>query len=158
MQHILHRKLAKYSSYTIDFQTLKDGLNEFDFDVTKELFQLWEESEIDTGSGNIHVTINKTGNNGRMTTKIDAVVGMPCDRCLDEVEIKVEWSGECVIKVSDVEGEYDGDIIWLKPNDEKLDLAQYFYESVVLGLPIYRVHQKVEDCNQEVIKYLNFEQ
>lgn len=155
MHHILRRELANYSSYTIDFQSLKSGENRFSFPVLRELFELWQESEIKDGTGIIELTVIKNGNIATAETKIKAVVVCQCDRCLDPVDVDVEWNGTCIIKVSDVEGEYDGDFIWIKPSENMIDLAQYFYESVVLGLPICRTHVSEDLCNPDVIKYIN---
>lgn len=149
--------MIKYSSYTIDYQSLKNGVSQFEFPITKELFELYQESEIDNGKGMVKLTVNKNGNVAQMHTEIDAFVTMPCDRCLDFVDIKVDWQGDCLIKVSDQQGEYDGEIIWVGTRQNMVDLIQYFYESIVLGLPICRVHKSIENCNKEVVKYLNIE-
>lgn len=148
-------KLTTSSIYTIDYQALKSGVTEITFNIENDLFTLWDESEISGGSGNINVLINKNGNVAQMDTKIDAIVSVICDRCLDPVDVKVEWEGKCVIKVSDEQGEYDGDILWVGTRENMVDFGQYFYESIVLGLPICRSHESVEQCNQEVVKFIS---
>ena len=43
-----------------------------------------------------------------------------------------------------------GEVLWLSPSEEKLDLTQYIYESIVLSLPYQRVHPEGQ-CNPEMM-------
>ncbi len=92
-----------------------------------------------------------------LEVEISGEVEVECDRCCDIYAQEVEYSGRLVAKISEQEGEYDGDIIWLSPRDAKLELAQWIYESIILGLPIQRVHPDILDCNAEVVKYITGE-
>jgi uncharacterized metal-binding protein YceD (DUF177 family) len=44
------------------------------------------------------------------------------------------------VKFSEEEHPFEGDILWINPADAQLDLEQYIYESIVLNLPLSRVH------------------
>jgi uncharacterized metal-binding protein YceD (DUF177 family) len=55
-----------------------------------------------------------------------------------------------VVRISDEEGEYDGDVMWINPADNEVDFTQYIYESIVLSLPYQRVHPEGE-CNPDMM-------
>ena len=46
----------------------------------------------------------------------------------------------------------DGDILWISPADDTLDLGQYLYESIMLSLPFQRVHPDIRNCNPDMLK------
>jgi uncharacterized metal-binding protein YceD (DUF177 family) len=52
----------------------------------------------------------------------------------------VDYRNRLVVKFSDGEHPFEGDILWVNPADGLLDLEQYIYESIVLSLPLRRVH------------------
>ncbi len=45
-----------------------------------------------------------------------------------------------MVRFSNEPQEYDGEVLWLAPGEDEVDLAQYIYESIVLSLPYQRVH------------------
>ena len=55
------------------------------------------------------------------------------------------------MKFSDEPREYDGEVLWLLPGEDEVDLSQYIYESIVLSLPYQRVHPEGE-CDPEMLK------
>jgi uncharacterized metal-binding protein YceD (DUF177 family) len=84
--------------------------------------------------------------------ELNGVAVVECDRCLDELEYPVEVSDTLYVKFSEEEFEFDGEVMWLNPADEEINLADYIYESLLLSLPYQRVHERIEDCNQEMIE------
>ena len=40
--------------------------------------------------------------------------------------------------------------MWISPSEDKVDLTQYIYESIVLSLPYRRVHEEGK-CNPEML-------
>jgi hypothetical protein len=78
----------------------------------------------------------------RLTFEMVGNVTVPCDRCLEDCEIPVHYKGRLLVKIA-VDGEeppFEGDILWLRPGAATIDLGQYIYESVVLSLPLQRIH------------------
>ena len=72
-----------------------------------------------------------------------------CDRCLEDCNIPVEFSGLLTVRFSDLQHDYDGDVMWIAKGDQ-LSLKQYIYESIVISLPYRRVHEEGE-CNPEMM-------
>ena len=67
---------------------------------------------------------------------------VPCDRCLEDCPIAIDYEGRLVVKFSEEELEYDGEVMWLYPGESEVDLSHYIYESIILSLPYQRVHEE----------------
>lgn len=147
------------NNYHIDYQGLSLGKHHFSFGFSDDLFALWSESPIEKGSGKVDIGLVRHSSFLELDVAITGSVELECDRCTDIYTQPIEFDGSVVVKISEAvhqttaQTEVDGDIIWIAPND-KLDLAQWIYESVLLSLPLQRVHADQTDCNPEVIKYI----
>lgn len=143
--------------YSIDFQGLSLGKHHIKFDVSDDLFTMYEESEVKQGELKVMIDLTKHSSMMELRIAIDGNVDVECDRCLDLLSQPIDYTGDLIVKISNEQGEYDGDIMWLHPTDNRLSLAQYIYESVILSLPYQRVHASIEECNPETIKHLSTE-
>jgi uncharacterized metal-binding protein YceD (DUF177 family) len=76
----------------------------------------------------------------RLEVRITGKVTVPCDRCLEDCDLPVDFRGRMAVKVSEEEQPFEGDIMWVAPGESVIDLEQYIYESIVLSLPLHRVH------------------
>lgn len=136
--------------YSIAYKGLKNGLHEVDFDVDGALFKAYESKEIKDGRCKVHVAIDKSDTQLILDVTIDGYVVCECDRCLEDCTIPVHFDGRLTVFVSDHQGEYDGDYMWVSPDEEDINLMQYIYESIVLSLPYRRVHPDGE-CDPDMM-------
>lgn len=128
------------TQYAISWKGLKNGTYHFDFKVDKTLFQEFESTEIEDGDLNVSVTAERTEKELSLHVAIRGTVTVACDRCLEPYQQPVAFDGDLLIRFSDEEQEYDGEVLWLAPGETEASLAQYIYESIVLALPYQRVH------------------
>lgn len=136
--------------YSIAYKGLKNGLHEEDFIVDGALFDAYESKEIKDGHCKVHVAIRKSDSQLILNVEIDGEVVCECDRCLEDCNIPVHFDGELLVHISEQTGEYDGENMWVSPEEEDIDLMQYIYESIVLSLPYSRVHSDGE-CDPDMI-------
>lgn len=86
------------------------------------------------------LTVSAGFERGMLVVRIAGTVVVSCDRCLEDCSIPVDFEGRLAVKASEEDLPFEGDILWVRPGDTEVDLAQYIYESVVLSLPLQRVH------------------
>lgn len=141
----------KEGIYTIDFQGLSLDTHYFDFKVDDTLFALYDNAIVHGGSAEVAIELRKHSSMMELFVTIAGKVEVQCDRCLENFMTDVFFEGELVVRISHQQGEYDGDIMWIAPSDERLDLTQYIYESIVLSLPFQLVHPSLDQCNQDMI-------
>lgn len=132
--------MERQNGYSIAFKGLKNGSHEFVFPIDGTLFAAYEQSEIQDGSGEVRVALQRSEQQLVLDVQIDARVVVACDRCLEELTLPIAYEGRLLVKFADEEREYDGEVLWLFPRETEVDLTQYIYESIVLSLPYRRVH------------------
>ena len=127
-------------SYTIPLSGLKEGRNTIDFEIGKEFFEKFEESEVKEGSLIASVEIDKTSTHVDLCVRISGNVRICCDRCLEVFFQPVIWENRLLVKFGKSIDDIDPDIILVPSSDHELDLQQHLYEFIHLALPIKRVH------------------
>lgn len=137
--------------YSIAFKGLKIGSHEFDFKVGDSFFEEFEGTEIKGGDCAVNVALERAESQLLLDVAIEGEVIVACDRCLDDCAVPIDFEGTLVVKFSDEPQEYDGEILWLLPGEDEVDLKQYIYESIVLSLPYQRVHSDGE-CNPDMME------
>ena len=163
-------------TYSIAYKGLKPGLHDFDFKVGRGLFEAFSAGDIKDGACDVHVRLDRAETQLVIDVRITGHVVVECDRCLEDCRIPVDYDGRLLVLTcgdfnvaheeidlknpgpnrgnagfSDEEREYDGDVLWLSPVEDEVDLMQYIYESIVLSLPYQRVHPEGE-CNPEMMR------
>lgn len=126
--------------YSIPFRGLKNGVHDFRFEIDGALFESFGSTEILRGACTADVRLDRSESRMVVDVAIRGSVVVACDRCLEDCNVEIDFDGQFVVKFSDEEREWDGEVLWLLPGEEEIDLAQYLYESVVLSLPYQRVH------------------
>lgn len=126
--------------YTIPYKSLPTGNHNFEFRIDNAMFEEWPECGVTGADVRVEATIAKCGDHMALELSLSGIVTVPCDRCLEDCQIPVEYNGKVAVRFSEEELENDDEVIWLNPGDDTLDLEQYLRESVVLCLPYQRVH------------------
>ena len=135
--------------YSIAYKGLKNGHHEFDFKVDDEFFAAMESTDIKGGDCDVHVTMERSETMLELGFAIEGYAVCECDRCLEDCNIPVEFSGLLTVRFSELQHDYDGDVMWIAKGDQ-LSLKQYIYESIVISLPYRRVHEE-GGCNPEMV-------
>ncbi|MBO4645080.1 MAG: DUF177 domain-containing protein [Bacteroidales bacterium] len=87
-------------------------------------------------------------------------VQLPCDRCLEPVDIDLDFSENLLVKlVPMIEEPEEEDNLWVvSENTYELDVFHFVYECLTLALPLRVVHPDdasgKSTCNPEIIKKL----
>lgn len=142
------------NEYTIPLTGLAFGHTEYQYVIGDSFFGKRDYSEVQNGVVNLHLDVEKLETMFILTLNFEGKVVLQCDRCGDEYEQPVEGSAEIFLKYGVENSEEDDDVIFISKNDNEFDLGDLFYEYIILSLPIHRVHENENDCNQEVLDML----
>ena len=144
--------------FTIPVSGLKEGQHSYDFEINKEFFELFEESEVREGTLKAHVEADKRASHIDISVKINGAISISCDRCLGIFSQPVDCENRLLVKFGKIHDESDPDIITIPADEQELDMKQYFYEYILLALPIQRIHPDDKNsnstCDPEMIKKL----
>ncbi len=143
--------MSALREFCIPFKGLKNGEHRFEFKLDKAFLEAVGDEELIDAEVDVAVVMTKTAQMLTIEVSLDGAASVECDRCLDELEYPVEADDTLYVKFSEEEIEFDGEVMWLNPVDDELDLSGYIYETLLLSLPYQRVHESLEECNQEMI-------
>jgi len=147
------------SKYEIAFKGLKEGTHRFDYEIDDKFFDKFENSDVKKGSLKAEVILTKQSTLLILEFSAKGFVELVCDRCLDFYNQKISNKSKLFVKFGQEDQELSDDVIMISQDEYQINVAQYFYELVVLGLPIKHVHptdkKGLSACDPEMIKKLN---
>jgi uncharacterized metal-binding protein YceD (DUF177 family) len=154
--------LKKLNEYTIQFKGLKNGTHEYNFQLDNAFFGEFGSSEIEKGNISAKVILTKKSQLLQLEFDITGGVWVTCDRCLGGFEMPVHHENEFIVKFDDEKAgdqQFDEEIIYLGEEEHELKLARYLYESVVLSLPVKKIHPDNEEgestCDSDMLDKLD---
>lgn len=144
------------AKYDVEFKGLKEGLHEFEFEIQNKFFAHFEQELVSVGDVKVKVTLEKRSLFMKLHLALKGWVELTCDRCLENYHQGIKLKTELFVKFGENELE-DNEIIWVSPEEHRINLAQLIYEYIVLSIPIRHVHQDkngVSGCSPEMLKML----
>jgi uncharacterized protein len=147
------------SKYAIAFKGLKEGSHSFEFEIDDKFFEKFENSEVQKGSLKADVVLTKQSTLMILDLAVKGTVELICDRCLEVYHQKIKNESKMFVKFSHNEDEdMSEEIIVISYEEYQINVAQYLYELIILGLPIRHIHPTKKgksECNPEMVEKLN---
>jgi uncharacterized metal-binding protein YceD (DUF177 family) len=139
--------LGKFDSYKIPLKSLSVGDHSFEYTLDTEFFKKIDGQEVQKGKVAAKVLVRNNGRNFELIFSLDGVVKVPCDRCLDDMELPMTHSDKLIVKFGPAYAEEGEDIIIIPEVEGEINLAWFLYEFVALSIPIKHVHAPGK-CNR----------
>jgi uncharacterized metal-binding protein YceD (DUF177 family) len=130
--------------YSVDIYKLKQGIHNYEFPVSEELFTSFESSPVESASGKIMLELDKRDALIEATLDFDVELPLVCDRSLREFSYPVKEAHVLHFKYGEQEGEVDEDVYIITKDTQRLDFSQFIYEFIVLGIPMKRIHPDLQ--------------
>lgn len=139
--------MNKLRAFDIEIVHIKEHVpHSYNFKLdTSSFFSLFEDSIIQKGLLDVTVDLEKTPLHIRMTFSIKGNVELICDRSLDPFEFPIDSVNALIFQFSEEEGEITDEIIAIKREAIKINIAQYIYEFINLEVPIKKLHPRFQD-------------
>jgi len=145
--------------FAIPISGLKEGLHNYDFEIDRKFFDQFEESEVREGVLWVTVEVDKKSSHADLLIRISGEVTIACDRCLGIFSYPIVCENRLLVKFGKISGDIDPDIITVPADENELDMRQFFYEYILLALPIRKVHPPDKDgrstCDPEMLEKLS---
>ena len=124
--------------FIVKLNGLASGRTVFNWKADVEFFEQFGNTDILAADLDVTAKVVNHGATVDVECGVEGKVTVPCDRCLDDLELDVETNFSEVYT----------------PDDSSLDLSQDIYDYVCTALPLQRVHPEGE-CNPVTIKFLS---
>ena len=150
--------MESFDQYTISIKDLEIGKHHFDFHVTDDFFENFDNSEFHKGDIQVDIYLYKESRLITIEFCISGSIETACDRCLENFDLNLNSTNTLYFRFGDQHTEQSHDLIVIKNEDQRIELAQYIYEFICLSVPIKRVHPDDENgrstCNKNMLSEL----
>ncbi len=146
-------------AYCIPHTGLSVGIHEYDFEIHADFFQAISTDIVSTGNIKVELELEKINNvHFRVEVSMEGTLQVECARCTSTVDYPIQLFKKIVGKVTDKPFEDDEAII-VSSQDHEIQLAQVFYELIILNLPMKFIPCEEglvdkNNCNQEILTEL----
>ena len=144
--------MCSLEQFKIDLKGLAAEVTTLDFDLDNAFFNALDETEVESGSLHVSLSIRKASGFFELIFHTVGTVDIVCDRCLDLMEQPIETDNRLVVKFGSTDSE-DDDTVIVDENEGILDTSWFIYEFIALAIPIQHVHAPGK-CNPAMTKAL----
>ena len=142
------------SVYSIPVKGMSAGKHHFTLELNGDFFKSYENSEVIGAELLAEIDVVKSSTLMNIDGAISGKVSVECDRCLDELKLDMDTEFSLIVKlVKDVDEAEDDDIMIMDQSEGELDMSQLLYDTVILSLPLQRVHDE-GGCDPRMIEKL----
>ncbi|MBP6001014.1 MAG: DUF177 domain-containing protein [Flavobacterium sp.] len=142
-------------AYLIPFIGLKIGKHQFDYQVDNTFFAHFDYDEFNDASVKVSVVLEKKSTLLELDIQHKGTVNVPCDVSGEEFDLAIKGKLKLVVKFGDAFNDENEELLILPHGEFQVNVAQYIYESIVLSVPLRRIHPGVKDGSlTEVIEKL----
>lgn len=147
--------MKAFKTFELPFYGLKEGLHQFDFQVSDEFFRNFPDSIIEKGRFFLKIELLKASSFAKLNLEYQGYMITDCDRCLNQIHLPLSGNNELLFKYSMEKNQDDGDIVYISRDIDKLNIAKYIYDFISLSIPLIKVYdcvgEKNPPCNMEVL-------
>lgn len=145
--------MSKNDDRVIRFTGLKSGVYKYGFLLEDTFFEGFENEEIKGGKVNFDVKMERMEHILLFTFSFEGEVTTTCDRCLEEMTVRVSGEEHLNVRFSDTEESDDEETAILPESANEIDLTPWMYEYIAVRLPMQHAHPEGE-CDPEMVKYI----
>jgi len=142
--------------YDVYFGGKPNGFYSFAYDLGNDFFTLFPDAPVQEGNLTVHLNMEKKSNLLVLDFNITGHLSLICDNCLEKFPSPLELSFKQYVKLENTYEELDDATVSIPRNVEKINVAQWLYEAIVLSIPMRHVHPIDKNghptCNPEMIK------
>jgi uncharacterized metal-binding protein YceD (DUF177 family) len=143
------KALGKFKLYDIDLKNLTPGVHEYEYLLENKFFTDIDGDQVRKGEVKVHLTVNRLSVMFEMNFQIEGTVFVPCDRCLDDVDIPISTHNRLVVKFGKEYSEESDEIVVVPEEEGDINVAWFLYEFVSLAVPMKHVHAPGK-CNKQM--------
>ena len=133
------------AAYSINIVGLSNKEHEFQFEMGDEFFRKYGADLVSEGTFRADVVLDKRETFIEVLFKIDGTAKLVCDRSLEPFDFPLEINTKIVFKYGEAFQEMTDEIIIIPRDTVTLELGQYMYEFISLGIPLKKLHPKFQD-------------
>lgn len=137
--------MKELNNFYIDIYKLSNTKHEYEFAVNNAFFQDFDYGILEKGNATVKVILNKSETMLNINFNIEGYVELICDRSLEKFDYPIHADENIIFKFGDEEAELEDDIVIITRNTQRINIAQYIYEFMVVAIPMKKLHPQFQD-------------
>ena len=137
--------MSKVKGFSVKFIGLKEGTHNFQFPLSKSFFETFKYSEFNSVDINVDLVLVKKSTIIELSLKGTGSVNINCTLTNEPFDYQINSKLNLLVKFGDSYDDENDELLVLPHGSHSIDLDQYFYEMIVLSMPIRNVHPDVEN-------------
>jgi uncharacterized metal-binding protein YceD (DUF177 family) len=144
--------MGKFSQFKLPLKSLPKGEHTYEYHLDKDFFKNMESADV--RDADVKVDLKVTYNNDiySLAFSLKGVLTVPCDRCLDDMQLDIDTTYSIKVKYGDDYRDSD-DMMEIPESDDTLNVAYMIFDTASLAIPIKHVHPAGK-CNRAMSSLL----
>lgn len=144
--------MDKFRNYEVVFSGLKNGKHEFQFEINKAFFELFEtEQEFTNPRITADILLDKHTTFLEFWIKTSGLVTLVCDITNEEFDYPIENEIKVLVKFGEEYDDSNEEVITIPETDHAFNVAQLIYEDVILSIPMKKISPNVDEEDLEIL-------
>ena len=138
-------EMSKTKDFLIPFVGLKLGKHKFEYQINNAFFEIFDYNEFQNSNIKVNVVIEKKSTMLEITFKHAGTINVPCDLTSEDFDMPIKGSMKLIVRFGDAFNNDNEELLILPFGEFEIDVSQYIYETIVLSVPLRRVHPGIKD-------------
>ncbi len=141
--------------YKIPVQRMAEGVHTIQLEIQKEFIEQQKIEEMQDMQVKVVVEFTKRLQLHTMVISLHGWVQVPCDRCLESLQVQISNTSSFVVKQSTSHEELSEseEVIFYSHDQTELDISHILYEIIMVSMPLKKVHDD-KVCNSSITSYI----
>lgn len=141
--------MKELKEFTIPFVGLKIGIHQFTFELKKAFFEYFEYDEFNDADIDLEVQLDKKSTFLEFTLSYNGSVNVACDVTNEMYDQPLSGNYRFLVNFGEEYNDDNEDLLVIPHGSYEVNIQQFVYESIVLAMPLRRIHPGVEDGTLE---------
>ncbi|MDP2088733.1 MAG: DUF177 domain-containing protein [Flavobacteriaceae bacterium] len=148
--------MKEMNTFIIPFIGLKEGKHQFEYQIDKKFFETFQYDEFDDVDVKVDLSFVKKATILELDFQFSGSVTVACDISNELFNQPINNEFKLIVKFGEIYNDDHDEILVIPHTEFQLNITQYIYESIILAVPLKRIHPKVIDgsLKSEVIEKL----
>lgn len=145
--------MDKLRNYELSFSGLKNGKHEFQFEIEKEFFQLFDiEQEFTNPHIIAEILLEKHSTFLEFLVTTKGNVDLVCDITNETFQQFVENEVKVLVKFGESYDDSNEEVITIPMESHAFNVSQLIYENIILSIPMKKISPNVSDEDIEALE------
>ncbi|MDR1632096.1 MAG: DUF177 domain-containing protein [Dysgonamonadaceae bacterium] len=145
--------MGKFDLYKVDLKGMQEDVQNYEYSLDNQFFINVSGEDVQKGRINVKLTVTKRKGFFDFAFVLSGVAVIPCDRCLEDMDLLIETTAHLVVKFGKDYAEESDEIVVIPESEGVINLAWFLYEFVALAIPIKHIHAPGK-CNKQMTSKL----